>query len=258
MKTSVFPAEKQAAHETQLSQYQNYVGFKFAFGTKIKPDTVAQSHVAVRCRDYLSDVVDYDWWGSERFTGTGTLDKDKCRLLIFSPQKNNSKALPKNLPLLLRLEEQAKLIPTTVTESESHPGVFIVEGDPIWKNNSIGFSLYSMLLRICGVPRALCPVDWQKQLMDETGQELLHRWGAKYDGYYINPYHVDITHKLLNNIGEVVRVREDLFGGYPKKEMHYTHGNIGFSSLQSQIEYAKQQHSKVKNPVFAAVIKVIK
>ena len=251
-----YPSVSVTQERDFLTEYTNFVNFQFAFGRLKSKNKVQQLHYAYRCRDYLMDVVTSDsagyrpkWniWFDPKKT---PLDKDKCRLIIFVPASENRESLPKNFPLLTEMEKEHGLELSTVTPIPDE-GAFLVEGDANWMNNSIGMSLYALLLRICGNPQKLEVDTWQKQIIDDPK---VADYGWNHDGRIANPGYVPNFPKFIKNLGEIVRVKLNTFSGYSPDKIYYSHGCIGFCSFD---QWLRQANPHKNNSVFNVMKKIL-
>lgn len=134
--------------EESYSEEGQFRPCKFSFAL-LKEDEVHQLHSGVLCRDFLADTL---IWRESKTTGkiygysyAGPVDTEVTRLYI-----SNGKHLKENLKFLNSIEESAGYKPTKIYDVGFE---LMTVGDPEWMKNTIAFSFYTWLLRLCTWPK---------------------------------------------------------------------------------------------------------
>lgn len=117
----------------------------------------------VKCRDFMCDVYsstlqkyDFSIYGMSWKGSTDKVDWNGANLLLKFPSDQAKTDFFANLKKLHQIEKNNKLTLTKITEVASDE--VVVEGNKVWLQNCLTFSLYTLLLRVFCYP--LKEKDW--------------------------------------------------------------------------------------------------
>lgn len=140
------------------SQIFQSVSITFAFVHKESEEEYKQLHLAIKCRDFLGDVV----WANK--TGkhvsiysfqydvkSNPIDKDKTRLSLTFPEQKSFDNFVKNFEFVNSIGAKAGVEHSTFYLTDD-PLSVIVEADAHWQSASWKFSLFSFYLKLCSYP----------------------------------------------------------------------------------------------------------
>lgn len=135
------------------------IAINFAFCHKITDKSYEQCHLAVKCRDFLGDVI---WSNSTKQPASIysfhydvnkdlPIDKDKTRLSLTFPDQQSMECFQKNFELVNEAGVKAGVEHSTfyITDDKL---TLIVEADKLWQSAQWKFSLFGFYLKLASYP----------------------------------------------------------------------------------------------------------
>jgi hypothetical protein len=196
---------------------------------------LTQCHEFVKCRDFLGDVITYEYEGRNEliygFTFNGNnprIDKSRLSLLLQFKSEGAAKLFQKNMWLLEDYEKANHCHPTAIRGTDD-PKVYWLTADKFWQKNIPVLSFFTYLLK-CMVYKLPKIMDWKEYIKNTKYGSADYKLATPEADYMngVTPEKLDFFGKHCYNMFKDIN---DVSGWDANEYFGKVHNNSGFVTI---------------------------